>query len=115
LKGYKLWNPENKKVVYSRDVVFREIKYVFKQEVLPREEELEKIEFELKDNESNSIEEHESKEEDPHTLILKRLMREIRKPKRYTPLDFRSKISLSITDYDPRIVREAVDLEDGKL
>jgi hypothetical protein len=23
LKGYKLWNPENKKVVYRRDVVFR--------------------------------------------------------------------------------------------
>jgi hypothetical protein len=23
LKGYKLWNPETKKVVYSRDVVFR--------------------------------------------------------------------------------------------
>jgi hypothetical protein len=28
LKGYNLWNPENKKVVYSRDVVFREIKDV---------------------------------------------------------------------------------------
>jgi hypothetical protein len=59
LKGYKLWNPETKKVVYSRDVVFREIKDVFKQEVLPREEEPEKIEFELKDNESDSTEEHE--------------------------------------------------------
>ena len=23
LKGYKLWNPETRKVVYSRDVVFR--------------------------------------------------------------------------------------------
>jgi hypothetical protein len=30
LKGYKPWNPENKKVVYSRDVVFREIKDVVK-------------------------------------------------------------------------------------
>jgi hypothetical protein len=38
-------------------VAFREIKYVVKQEVLPREEEPEKIEFELKDNESESIEE----------------------------------------------------------
>jgi hypothetical protein len=26
LKGYNLWNPEIKKVVYGRDVVFREIK-----------------------------------------------------------------------------------------
>jgi hypothetical protein len=40
-------------------VVFREIKDVVKQEVLPREEEPEKIEFELKDNESDSTEEHE--------------------------------------------------------
>jgi hypothetical protein len=31
LKGYKLWNPETKKVVYSRDVVFREMKDVVKQ------------------------------------------------------------------------------------
>jgi hypothetical protein len=29
LKGYKLWNLETK-VFYSQDVVFREIKYVFK-------------------------------------------------------------------------------------
>jgi hypothetical protein len=34
LKGYNLWNPETKKVVYSRDVVFREMKDVVKQEVL---------------------------------------------------------------------------------
>ena len=25
LKGYKLWNPETKKTVYSRDVVFKEV------------------------------------------------------------------------------------------
>jgi hypothetical protein len=30
LKGYKLWNLETKKVMYSRYVVFREVKYVFK-------------------------------------------------------------------------------------
>jgi hypothetical protein len=30
LKGYKFWNPETKKVLYNRDVVFREIKDVFK-------------------------------------------------------------------------------------
>jgi hypothetical protein len=85
MKGYKLWNPKNKKVVYRRDVVFREIKYVFKQEVLPRKEEPEKIEFELKDGESDSTEEHESEEEDPHTLVLRRLVQERRKPKRYNP------------------------------
>ena len=59
LKGYKLWNPKTKKVVYSQDLVFREIKYVFKPEILPREEEPKKIEFDLKDDESNSTEEQE--------------------------------------------------------
>jgi hypothetical protein len=32
LKGYNLWNPETKKVVYSRDVVFSKMKDVVKQE-----------------------------------------------------------------------------------
>jgi hypothetical protein len=43
-------------------VVFREMKDVVKQEVLPSKEEPEKIDFNLKDDESNSIEEQESKE-----------------------------------------------------
>jgi hypothetical protein len=60
LKGYKLWNPETKKVMYSRDVVFREMKDVVKQEVLPSKEEPKKIEFDLKDDEADSTEEHES-------------------------------------------------------
>ena len=38
VKGYKIWNPETKKIVYSQDVVFREVKYVPKQEFLPRKE-----------------------------------------------------------------------------
>jgi hypothetical protein len=57
LKGYKIWNPETKKVVYRRNVVFREMKDVIKQEVQPSKEEPEKIEFDLKDDESESIEE----------------------------------------------------------
>jgi hypothetical protein len=60
LKGYNIWNPETKKVVYSRDVVFREMMDVVKQKVLPSKEEPEKIEFDLKDDESDSTEEHES-------------------------------------------------------
>jgi hypothetical protein len=48
------------------------MKDVVKQEALPSKEEPEKIEFHLKDDESDSIEEHESKEEDPHTPILRR-------------------------------------------
>jgi hypothetical protein len=101
--------------VYSRDVVFREMKDVVKQEVLPSKEEPEKIEFDLKDDEEDSTEEHESEEEDPHTPVLRRLDRERRLPERYIPSDFHSNFSLSITDDDPRIVREAVDSEDGNL
>jgi hypothetical protein len=115
LKGYNIWNLETKKEVYSQDVVFREIKYVFKQEVIPREEEPEKIEFELKDNESDSREERESEEEEPHTPILRRSIRERRKLERYNPLDFHSNFSLFINDDDPRTVREVGDAEDGKL
>jgi hypothetical protein len=101
--------------VYSRDVVFREMKDVVKQEVLPSKEEPEKIEFEPKDDESDSTEEHESEEEDPHTLVLRISVREKRLSERYTPSYFYSNFSLSITDDDPRTIREVVDSEDEKL
>ena len=63
LKGYKLWNPERRKVLYSRDVVFREVKDVIKHEIIPKEPE--KIEFELKEDESDSTTEEDSEEEEP--------------------------------------------------
>jgi hypothetical protein len=78
--------------VYSQDVVFREIKDVVKHEVLPRKE-----------------------EPDPHTPILRRLVRERRQLKRYTPPNFHSNFALFITEDDPRTVREVVDLDNGKL
>eukprot|EP00253_Pinus_taeda_P003460 PITA_03460 len=68
LKGYNIWNPVTKKVVYNRDVVLREMKDVIKHEVQP--EEPEKIEFELK--------EEESEDEDPQTPGVRRLVRERR-------------------------------------
>ena len=40
-------------------MVFREMKDVVKEEVLPSKEEPEKIEFDLKDDEADFIEEHE--------------------------------------------------------
>jgi hypothetical protein len=46
---------------------------------------------------------------------LRRSVRERRLPERYSPSDFHSNFSLSITDDDPRTVREAVDSEDGNL
>eukprot|EP00253_Pinus_taeda_P019065 PITA_19065 len=89
LKGYKLWNPITRKVVYSRDVVFREVKDVIKHEVQPKEPE--KIEFELKEEESNSTTEEELEYEEPQTPVVRIIVRERRN------------------------VKEVVDSEDGKL
>lgn len=52
LKGYNLWNSEIRKLLYSQDVAFREVKYVIKHEVLPNERK--KIEFEPQEEESYS-------------------------------------------------------------
>jgi hypothetical protein len=41
IKGYKIWSLVTKKIVYSQDVVFREVKTIPKWEVQLREEELE--------------------------------------------------------------------------
>jgi hypothetical protein len=57
----------------------------------------------------------QEEEEEPHTPVLRRSVRDKRQPERYSPLDFRSNFSLSITDDDPRTVREAVNSEDSKL
>jgi hypothetical protein len=91
------------------------MKDVVKQEVLPSKEEQEKIEFDLKYDGSESTEEQESEEEDPHTPVLRRSVRERRLLERYTPYDFHSNFSLSITNDDPRTVREAVDSKDANL
>ena len=42
VKGYKLWNLETKNIVYSRDVVFREVKDVSKQDSYQRKTNLRK-------------------------------------------------------------------------
>ena len=93
--------------------MFREVKDVIKHEVQPKE--LEKIEFELKEEESDSTVEEEAEDEEPQTLAVRRSVRERRQPERYSPSAFCSNFSLSITDDDPRTVREAIGLEDRKL
>jgi hypothetical protein len=42
-------------------------------------------------------------------------VRDRRQPERYSPPDFHSNFALSITDDDPRTVKEAVNSEDSKL
>jgi hypothetical protein len=81
------------------------------------QDEPEKIKLELDDAKFKSSEEDEAREEEeePHTPVLRRSVRDRRKPERYSPRDFHSNFSLSITDDDPRTFREAVNLEDSKL
>jgi len=54
IKGYKLWTLVTKKTMYCQDVVIREVKYVPKKKFLPREKELEIIQFDLKNEENDS-------------------------------------------------------------
>eukprot|EP00253_Pinus_taeda_P034009 PITA_34009 len=67
------------------------------------------------EEESDSIAEEESKDEEPKTLAVKRSVRERRQPNKYIPSAFYSNFYLSITNDDPITMREAVDSEDGKL
>ena len=48
VKGYKPWNPGIRKTIYSQDVIFREAKSTSRNEDVPREGELEKLELEMK-------------------------------------------------------------------
>jgi hypothetical protein len=83
VKGYKLWSLETKKTVYSRDVVFREVKDVSKHEFPPMQDEPKKIDLELDDAKSESSEEEEAEEEEePHTPVLRRSVRDRRQLER---------------------------------
>jgi len=78
IKGYKCWNLESQKIVYSHDVIFREVSESIKKEEQPKKDEPEKVQFELQDeysaSEYESIEEDEvAEEEEPQTPVLRRL------------------------------------------
>eukprot|EP00253_Pinus_taeda_P010014 PITA_10014 len=91
----------------------QEVRDVIKHEVPSKESE--KIEFELKEEESDSTTEEESKDEEPQTPGVRRSVRERRQLERYSPSTSCSNLALSISDDDPKTVKEAVDSEDGKL
>ena len=93
--------------------MFREVKDVVTHEFVPKEPK--KIEFELKEDESDSTIEEDSEEEEPQTPALRRSVWERRQPEWYSPFAFYSGFALTITDDDPRTVREAVESKDGKL
>ena len=56
IKGYKLWNPVTRKIVYNRDVVFREFKNASRNEDEPKEKGPEKMEFEIMNEGPHSFE-----------------------------------------------------------
>ena len=63
IKGYKLWNLVTREIVYSRDVVFKEVKNTSRNEDEPKG--TKKTEFEIMDEGVDSVEEEllESEEE----------------------------------------------------
>jgi len=64
VKGHKHWNLLIRKIGYSHDVIFKEVKSTPKHEYEPREWELEKIDSEMENIESNSTYEDELDELD---------------------------------------------------
>ena len=64
IKGYQLWNPATRKMVYSQDVVFKKIKNTSRNEDEPKEKGLEKMEFEIMKEGSDSFEEELSKSDE---------------------------------------------------
>jgi hypothetical protein len=54
MKGYKLWDPTSRKIVYNRDVVFKEVGGTSKFEEVQIEKELEKLVFEPSNEEDDS-------------------------------------------------------------
>ena len=102
-------------IVYIQDDFFLELKDVPKLEVTPMEKEPDKIEFELEDEEYDSIKEVKLEEEETHIPILRRSSQERRKLERYSSHDFQYYFSLSITNDDPRNMKEFVDSEDSVL
>ena len=116
IKGYKLWNIVSRKVVYSRDVVFGEVKNNSRIEDEPKGPK--KIEFEIMDEGVDSVEEEllESKKEvDLQTPTLRRYDHEQRLVDRYSPPNFHSAFLLSIVSDETISVKEVVNSEECKL
>jgi len=71
--------------------------------------------LELKEEESDSTTEEEIEDEEPQTPVVTRSVREKNQTKRYSPFGFYSNFALSITDDDPRTMKEEVESEDAKF
>ena len=105
-----------RKVVYSRDVVFMEVKNTSRNE--DKSKGPEKTEFEIMDEGVDSVKEEliELEEEvDLQTPTVKRSDHERRPIDKYSPPNFRFAFVLSIVSDEPKSVKEAVNSEECKL
>ena len=99
-------------------MVFREVERTFRNEDESKKKGPKKMEFELKNEGSNSFEEESSELDDevePQTPTLRRDDHVRRPVERYSPPDFRSTFVLSSINDEPISVKEAVNSEEGKL
>jgi hypothetical protein len=116
MKGYKLWDPASRKIVYNRNVVFREVGSKPEPEVIVQiKNNPKKVRFELRNEEDDSYESIESKGGVENLTSNVRRSKEVRKTvERYSPPNFHSTFLLTATDDEPKSVKEVVDLVEGK-
>ena len=132
VKGYKLWDPVACKVLYRRNVIFRDLTsspIVLQPDEKEKKEDI--VQFPLtpekteqkdhvwsNDEESSSSfdsSEEEEKEEQPQPQPLRRSTRVRKQPKRfdYSMLDSNCTFALITNIDEPRSVKEALDMEDA--
>jgi hypothetical protein len=116
MRVYKLWDLVLRKLMYSRDVIFREVGGTSRTKEDQMEKEPEKMVFKLRNEENDSNESIESNEEVEQPTLVVRRYGCIRKPiERYNPLDLCFAFVLSTSYDEPKLVREVVDSTKGKL
>ena len=99
-------------------MVFREVKGTSRNEDESKEQGLEKMEFELKNEGSNSFEEESFESDDevePQTTSLRRSDHLRRPVERYSPPNFCYDFVLSSINDESRYVKEAINFEEAKL
>jgi hypothetical protein len=98
------------KIVCSQDVIFREVRGNSKSEEVQTKKELDKLVFELRNDEHDSNESIELDEDLEHSTLVVRGYEEVRKQvERYSPPNFHYVFVLSGIDEEPKSVREVVD------
>ena len=118
VRDYKLLNLVTRKILYSQDVVLMEVKSTSRNEEESKEKRLEKMEFDLKNEGSDSLEIESSESDDEVELQTPTSRRydNVRMPiERYSPLDFYSTFVLVVINDEPSFAKEVVNSKESKL